>query len=131
MKHFILITILISSLFSAELNWLHHYDSALKLAKMQKKDVYLFIGADECRYCDKFVKETLSNEEVIKTLKKDYVIIYMSRDQHKIPKKFKIRGVPRHYFLTAQGEVIYTTNGSREIDGFYQLLDEVELAKED
>ena len=70
MKHLILITLIISSLFSARLNWLHHYDSALKLAKMQDKGVYLFIGANECKYCDKFVKETLSNDEVIKTLKK-------------------------------------------------------------
>ena len=131
MKHFILITLLITSLFSARLNWLHDYNSALILAKMQNKEVYLFIGADECKYCDKFVKETLSNEDVIKRLKKDYILLYMSRDQHKIPKKFKIRGVPRHYFLTPKGEIIFTTNGSREIDGFYQLLDEVELSKED
>ena len=118
-----------SSLFSARLNWLHDYNSALILAKMQNKDVYLFIGANDCRYCDKFVKDTLSHEEVIKKLRKDYILLYMSRDEHKIPKKFKIRGVPRQYFLTADGEIIYATNGSREIDGFYQLLDEVELSK--
>ena len=129
MKHLILILLLMSSLFSARLNWLHDYDSALILAKMQNKDVYLFIGANECRYCDKFVKDTLSHEEVIKKLRKDYILLYMSRDEHKIPKKFKIRGVPRQYFLTSDGEIIYATNGSREIDGFYQLLDEVELSK--
>ena len=131
MKHLILITLLISSLFSARLNWLHDYDSALILAKMQNKDVYLFIGADECKYCDKLVKETLSNPEVIKRLKEDYILLYMSRDQHLIPDKYKTQGVPRHYFLTPKGDIIYTTNGSREIDGFYQLLDEVELSKED
>ncbi len=129
MKHLILITLLISSLFSARLDWLHDYDSALILAKMQNKDIYLFIGADECRFCDKLVKETLSNKDVINKLRENYILLYMSRDQHIIPDKFKTQGVPRHYFLTQKGEIIYTTNGSREIDGFYQLLDEVELSK--
>jgi len=131
MKHFILITLIISSLFSARLNWLHDYNSALILAEMQNKNVFLFIGADECRYCDKFVKETLSKEDVIKRLKEDYILLYMSRDQHKIPDKFERYGVPRQYFLNPKGEIIYETKGSREIDGFYQLLDEVDLEKDD
>lgn len=131
MKHFILVTLLISSLFSARLDWLHDYNSALILAKMQNKDVYLFIGANECKYCDKFVKETLSKVDVINKLKEDYILLYMSRDEHKIPDKFEKYGVPRHYFLNYKGDIIYKTNGSRELDGFYQLLDEVELSKED
>ncbi len=131
MKYLFIITLLISSLTAKDLNWLHHYDSALQLAKMQKKDVYLFIGADECRFCDKFKMETLSDEEVIETLKKDFILLYMSRDQHQIPKRFKTRGVPQHYFLTEKGEIILTTNGSREVHGFYQLLEEVDLLKED
>ena len=131
MKLLIIITLLLSSLTAKELNWLHHYDSALQLAKMQKKDVYLFIGADVCRFCDKFKEETLSDKDVIKTLKKDFILLYMSRDRHKIPKKFKTQGVPQHYFLTENGDIILTTNGSREIHGFYQLLEEVDLLKED
>lgn len=131
MKHFILVTLLISSLFSARLDWLHDYNSALILAKMQNKDVYLFIGANECKYCDKFVKETLSKVDVINKLKEDYILLYMSRDEHEIPDKFEKYGVPRHYFLNYKGDIIYKTNGSRELDGFYQLLDEVELSKED
>ena len=131
MKLIILTLIFISSLYSYELNWLHHYKSALQLAKMQQKDVYLFVGADDCRFCDKFKDETLSNKEVIKRLRKDFILLYMSRDQHEIPKKFKTQGVPRHYFLTQNGDIILTTSGSREIHGFYLLLDEVDLAKED
>ena len=131
MKLLIIITLLLSSLTAKDLNWLHHYDSALQLAKMQKKDVYLFIGADVCRFCDKFKEETLSDKDVIKTLKKDFILLYMSRDRHKIPKKFKTQGVPQHYFLTENGDIILTTNGSREIHGFYQLLEEVDLLKED
>ena len=130
MKYFIVILVLISNLQAVNLNWLHNYDAALEQAKKENKDVYLFIGADVCKWCDRFYEMTLSNQNVIKKLKEDYILLYMSRDRHKIPKHFEIKGVPRHYFLTNKGKVIFTTRGSREIDGFYNLLEEVDLAKE-
>ena len=129
MKLFIFILFFVSSLYAIELDWEHNYNNALKQAKQQNKDVYLFVGADVCRFCDKFKNETLSDKDVIKTLKKDYILLYMSRDKHKIPDKFEKFGVPRHYFLTENGKVIFTTSGSREIDGFYTLLEEVDLIK--
>ena len=131
MKHFILNILFISSLFSANIDWLHDYDKALSLAKAQNKDVYLFIGADECRWCDRFIKMTLSKKEVIKTLEKNYILLFMSRDKHNIPKKFERYGVPRHYFLTSKGEIIHDDRGSREPAGFYDILDEVDLKKGD
>ena len=62
----IILTLLFSSLlFSAELDWIHDYDKALVEAKKENKDVYIFIGADVCRFCDLFKKVTLSKKEVI------------------------------------------------------------------
>ena len=130
MKFFIVIVMFISTLYSSDLNWFHNYDKALSQAKKECKDVYLFVGADKCRWCDRFKKMTLSDKDVIKKLKEDYVLLYMSRDRHKIPSKFEVKGVPRHYFLTNSGKIIHTDRGSREIDGFYDLLDEANLAKE-
>ncbi len=130
MKKILLLTLLISSLFSANIDWLHDYHKALSLAKAQNKDVYLFVGADECRWCDRFIDMTLSKKEVIKKLEEDYVLLYMSRDKHDIPKKFERYGVPRHYFLTSKGEIIHSDKGSREPAGFYDILDEVDLKKD-
>lgn len=130
MKIIIFTIFLISTLYSYELNWLHDYDKALYEAKKEHKDVYLFVGADECRFCDRFKQLTLSKKDVINRLKKEYVLLYLSRDQHKIPKQFAIKGVPRHYFLTSKGQIIHDDRGSREVAGFYDMLDEVELKKE-
>lgn len=130
MKHIILTLILISSLYSARLDWLHDYDKALIEAKKESKDVYLFVGADDCRWCDRFVTVTLSKKEVIKKLKEKFILLYMSRDQHKIPEKFERFGVPIHYFLDSDGKIIHTDRGSREPDGFYDILDEVDLKKD-
>lgn len=130
MRLFLFILFFISSVSAIELDWEHDYDKALKQAKQEKKDIYLFVGADKCRFCDRFKDITLSKEHVIKRLKKDYVLIYMSRDRHDIPKHFEVKGVPRHYFLTNKGKVIHADRGSREVDGFLDLLEEVDLKKE-
>ena len=129
-KTLLLFMVLLSTMLSAtELNWSHDYNKALTQAKKENKSVYLFIGADKCRHCERFKKQTLSDKKLIEYMKKDYVLLYMSRDQHKIPKKFEIYGAPRHYFLTSSGEVIADTQGSREIAGWYDVLDEVDLIK--
>ena len=130
MKLATLSILLVSSLFSANINWLHDYDNALMLAKVQNKDVYLFIGADECKWCDRYIELTLSKREVIKKLKENFVLLYMSRDRHNIPDKFELFGVPHHYFLTPEGKIIHHDSGSREPAGLYDILDEVDLKKD-
>ena len=130
MNLIIAMTLLGPVLYAQDLDWLHDYDQALIQAKKDKKDVYLFIGADKCRFCKKFKETTLADKDIIKQLEKDYVLVYLSRDQHKIPSWFETKGVPRHYFLSSDGEVFHETWGGREVKGFYDVLDEAELKKE-
>ena len=130
MKFLLLPFIFITSLYSYELDWLHNYKEALSLAKKENKYIYVFVGADDCRFCERFKDLTLSKKEVMDTLKKDYIPVYLSRDQHIIPKCFVTQGVPRHYFLTPNGNIIHSDAGSREPDGFYDILDEVDLKKD-
>ena len=111
-------------------DWPSDYYDALAEAKKEKKDIYLFIGSEYCRYCEKFEKEVLSQDEVIEKLKKSYVLVYLSRDIYDIPSHLETTPVPRHYFLTKEGKVILTTIGGRSTEGFYELLDEVKEAKE-
>jgi len=124
------IFLFISTLDAKELNWEHNYDNALETAKKEKKMVYLFIGADICKHCDRFKEQTLSNKELIENMKKTYVLLYMSRDQHNIPDRFEKYGVPMHYFLTPKGKIIAVVQGSRELEGWNDVLDEVDLRTE-
>lgn len=130
MKLLILKLFLATSLLSFELDWINNYDDALTLAKKENKDIYLFIGADKCPFCKKFKEKTLSKKNVISKLKENFITLYLSRDQHKIPDKFEKFGVPRHYFLNRNGEIIFESFGLLEPAGFFTLLDEVELTKD-
>ena len=124
------ILLLFSTLNAIELDWEHDYKKALATAKKEHKMVYLFIGADHCKHCERFKKQTLSDKKLIETMKKEYVLLYMSRDKHDIPDKYELYGVPFHYFLTAKGKTIAQAQGSRELSGWYDVLDEVDIAKE-
>jgi len=128
-KILLLIFLLLSSLSAIELNWEHNFQNALNRAKIEKKLVYLFIGADRCKHCDRFKKQTLSNKSLIEEMKKEYVLLYMSRDQHEIPEGFEKYGVPMHYFLTPDAKIIAKVQGSRELEGWYDVLDEIDLIK--
>jgi len=127
---FLFLIFLNTSLYANESLWIHDYDEAVVLAQKENKDIYLFIGADVCNFCKKYKEQTLSDAAVMKRLTKDYIPVYLSRDQHLIPDNFEQYGVPRHYFLDSNEKVFYDTQGLLEIAGFYTMLDEAELSKE-
>lgn len=127
MKILLSIMMLIATL-SAASNWPNDYEAALREAKAENKSVYLFIGSEYCRFCERFENDVLSREDVIKTLKKKYVLIYLSREIDDIPIHLEQSPIPRHYFLTHKGEIIYTAIGYRSVEGFNEILDEVDEA---
>lgn len=127
----IAIAILFSSSSAVELDWLHDFDEAMAQAKKEDKGVYLFIGADQCKFCAMFKNNTLSDKALMQRLEKDYVPLYLSRDQHKIPEGFQTKGAPIHYFLTSDAKIIYNSWGSIDIPGFYDLLEDAELNAKD
>jgi thioredoxin-related protein len=132
MKTLLLTFLLLTSLFASEIDsWIHDYDKGLQLAKKEHKNIYLFIGADACKFCKIFKEKTLSQKSVMDRLHKDYVLIYLSRDQHTIPDKFEKFGAPRHYFLDENGKIIFATFGVLEPAGFFTILDEADLHQED
>ena len=128
MKYLILIITLLSTL--SAFDWPDDYESSLSQAKEQKKDIYLLIGSEYCPWCSKFKKNVLSDKEVIAKLKKSYVLLYLSVDIDDIPSHLKKGPLPRHYFLTNDGKIIYTTMGYRSKNGFYETLVEVKETKE-
>ena len=132
MKTLFLLLTFVISLFAYETDsWIHNYAQGVKLAQKEHKNIYLFIGADKCKFCKIFKEKTLSQKNVMDRLKKDYILIYLSRDQHTIPDKFEKFGAPRHYFLDQNGKIIFATFGVLEPSGFFTILDEADLHQKD
>ena len=130
MRKIIFIILVTSKLFSFEPDWIHDYDKALQIAKTEHKDIYLFIAADKCTYCKKFKNETLSKKYIMDKINKQFVPIYLSRDQHKIPSQFQKFGAPRHYFLSSNGKIYDEATGFVNPTDFLLMIKEAKFYKE-
>jgi len=129
MKYIWLTLILISSLIGSELGWSDDYESSLKLAKKEKKDVYVLVTSSTCRWCRKFENTTLQDKEVLKMLNEKYILVHADRDMDDLPEWFKIKRVPRHYFVTADSKEILSFLGWWDSLDFKSYLDDVDKEK--
>lgn len=120
----ILIFLFVTSLYSS-IEMQTNYEKALKIAKVENKRIYMLIVSDNCRWCKKFENTTLKDKELLNRLNKKYVLLHLSRDKDYIPKKFKTTPVPRHYFLSSTGKVIFPVVGYRDVETFNSFLDTV------
>lgn len=115
-----------ATLFGSDLHWNHDYNKALQEAQKEKKDIYMFITSANCRWCRKFEATTLQDEAILQRLKKQYVLLHIDRDADFMPEHFKKKRVPRHYFLRADGTIIYSFLGYWANEDFASFLDDVD-----
>lgn len=126
----LLITILfVATLFGSELEFTSDYNAALKQAKAENKDIYMLVTSESCKWCRKFENKTLVNIPLVKKIEKEYVILHVTRDFDYIPAKFKVKRVPKHFFLTQNAEEIYSFLGYWNVEDFSSFLDEVQKKK--
>jgi len=121
LKYIFGILLLATALFSST-DWQTNYNTALKMAQEENKRVYMLIVSDDCRWCNKFERTTLKDKKILQKLNEKYVLLHLIREWDNIPKKFKTTPIPRHYFLTSQGEIIFPVVGYRDIDTFKEFL---------
>lgn len=129
MKFLLSILLFITLSLSANTNFLDDYDEALKVAKVENKDIYMLITSESCRWCRKFENVTLKDKATIDMLKKKFVLLALSRDLDFIPEMYKAKRVPKHYFIRNNGEVIYSFLGYWNAEDFASFMIEVEKRK--
>ena len=126
MKYIVVMLALLSTLWSAELGWSDNYEESLKVAKKENKNLYVLITSSTCRWCRKFENTTLQDKEILDMLYKKYVVVHADRDMDDLPADFDIKRVPRHYFVSENGEIIYSFLGYWDSLDFKSFLDDVD-----
>ena len=126
MKIIIIMVALISTLFGSIFDWSNDYDDALEQAEKENKQVYMLITSENCRWCRKFEDTTLQDASTLKKLRSKYVLLHITRDQDYLPEKFEKKRVPRHYFITQKGEVIYSFLGYWNVEDFDSFLNDAD-----
>ena len=116
-----MIWLLATALFSS-VEWQTNYHKALEIAQEKNKRVYMLIVSDNCRWCMKFKRITLKDKKILQRLNEKYVLLSLSRGKDYIPIKFKTAPIPRHYFLTSKGEMVFPVVGYRDVEAFHEFL---------
>lgn len=130
-KKILILGLLSFSLFGAELEWAEDYEQALEKAQKEKKLLYVFISSTHCPWCSKFEREVLTNEDVIKELTKDYVVVGINKEMDDLPEGYSARVIPRHYFSEANGKVFYTFAGYYDAVDFIDTLNDIKEEKKE
>ena len=131
MKYIVLTLLLISSLWSADLEWSDDYEASLKVAQKENKDVYVLITSASCRWCRKFENTTLQDEVVLKMLHEKYIIVHTDRDMDELPSWMNAKRVPKHYFVTSEGKEIFSFLGYWDSLDFKSFLGDVDKKRQE
>jgi len=123
MKYIIILMLLSLSLLGDNLNWSNNYAQGLLDAEKENKIIYILITSQSCKWCRKFESTTLQNELIKKRLYSEFITIHLSRDEDIIPSIFKTAPIPRHYFVSKEGKIIYSSLGHRGIECFDSFMD--------
>ena len=99
------------------------YDTALKKAKKEGKNLMLVLTSEYCPWCRKFEKNVLQKDEVNRAVHATYVPLILNRDKKAFPKKFTSTFVPVLYFIDAKNEeILHQVVGYNQGEAFLQLL---------
>jgi thioredoxin-related protein len=125
LKTVVLVLFFCYSLFG-DVKWYQNLEQAKQEAQNQDKRIYMLIVSDSCVWCRKFKNQTLKDKNILNKLDKRYILLVLDKSSTKIPKRFKTTPIPRHYFLTKDGKVVFPVVGYRDVKEFNIFLDDVE-----
>lgn len=126
MKFIITLLLLLPSLYASLFDFTDDYNEALKQAQKEKKNIYMLVTSDYCRWCRKFEDTTLEDEQLIELMQKKYVLLHITRSRDYIPEKYVAKKVPKHFFLDPKGEVIHSVLGYWNAEDFRSFLGDVD-----
>jgi thioredoxin-related protein len=117
MKKLILLLSLITLSFAnkdSNFTIFNSYKDALKVAKEEKKPLFILFTKENCRWCKKLKSDLLENSNLKDRLQKEFIVLFLDKNIDKFPKSYNINGVPS-VFLVSEDEDIYT-----EIIGYHK-----------
>lgn len=109
--------------FAQSMSYETNYESALKRAKAQKKDVMVLMVTNYCPWCSKFEKKTLMDADIDKAIKAKYIPLIINKEEKNFPSFLNVPVVPTIFFIDAVSEKsLYESVGfSNKVD-FTNLL---------
>jgi len=84
------------------------YNKSIEIAKKEDKPIFILFTKEHCQWCKKLKSNLLTNKEILKRLKDEYIVLFLDKNRDKYPTKiYNIQGVPT-VFLISPTQEIYT-----------------------
>ncbi len=92
-----------------ELGYYSDYNTALAVAKKEKKSVMLVVVTTYCPWCRKFERKTLASSSIAPLIKSTYVpvIVDRNKDAAAFPKRFQTPRIPTVFFIDPKDGLEY------------------------
>ena len=84
------------------------YNKAFSIAKKEDKAIFILFYTQHCRWCSKLKETTLQDPKVISRLNKEFIVLYLDRDNSLYPNRYKVKNIPTVY-MTDKNEKILTS----------------------
>ena len=133
MKLLILTLVINISLFAGSIEWKQNYRSAIDHAKQNNKLVFVFVTSKDCKFCKKLKETTLTNDDIVNSINKDYSSVIVMKNRDTFPEKLNAKATPMLYFLDKNENIIDYSLGYWDVLDFKFILKDVQkrIAKKD
>ncbi|CAA6806298.1 MAG: Unknown protein [uncultured Sulfurovum sp.] len=102
--------------------WEKDLNTAFKKAKIENKIIMVMATSDDCRWCEKMKKNTLSKAHVIKKLK-NYILVMADKETKEETNQLPpFQHVPMIFFMTHEKETLDTLRGYFSPEDFLEYL---------
>ncbi len=113
---------------AVKLGFERNYAKALEHAQAKGKIFLVVLSKEDCSWCKRFERRTFADENVLKKLKENYVVILLDKEaKEEYPYgKYETKITPKCFFVDPKtGAIIKETIGYVRKDDFAQLLDQI------
>ena len=115
---------LIASSSFKELGYETNYNTALKKAKDQNKQIVMVLVSSHCPWCERLEEEVLFLEYTNELLQKNYIPLVQYSGGDEFPAKFDSYVVPTIHFIDSKNEsLIESIYGFNNNWRFYEIIE--------
>ncbi len=121
MKKFLMIIVFALSFANADLAWHNDLNKAAIEAKQSKKNLFVLVESNHCRWCKLLKETTLSDPKIQAKLNKFILVKTMREDSAKYALP-PIIGVPTMFIMTPDRKIIEQGVGYLESEDMHEVI---------
>ena len=105
------------------------FDTAFQEAQKNNKIIVLKAMTEHCHYCKKMDREVMVDDQVVKALQKDFVVVQVDITKNSLPLGLTAELTPSFFFIDKDKKVLQKVVGSWNVEDFLEILKEVNELK--